>query len=114
MEYKKTIIDIAALIGTDIRSRANANIIRAAIDGLDGAVLDLSGVEFVSRSFADELYNIITDNPTVRTEGAHGIVASMLATVEQGRSKPRHMERDDAEVVDALDMDSLTHLLMAT
>lgn len=87
---------------------------RAAIDGLDGVVLDLSGVEFVSRSFADELYNIITDCPTVRTEGAHGIVAPMLAAVEQGRSKPRHRERDDAEVVEAHDMDNLAHLLMST
>lgn len=113
MEKQKATINIAALIGTDIRSRANANIIRAAIDGLGGADLDLSGVEFISRSFADELYNIAVDCPGVTVSGARGIVASMLAAVEQGRSKPRRRQQDDAEVVDAHDMDTLAHLLLA-
>ena len=49
-------VKISELISADIRSRANANIIRSAIDGVDGKIiLDFEGVSFISRSFTDEL-----------------------------------------------------------
>lgn len=44
------------LIGSDIRSRKNADYIRNSIAGCAGEVeLDFDGVEFISRTFADEV-----------------------------------------------------------
>ena len=54
---------ISELIGTNVRSRSNAGIIQAVIDGVkEGVTLDFREVTFVSRSFADELCNIMDDN----------------------------------------------------
>ena len=49
----ETIIKVIDLLGSDIRSRLNAEKIRNRIDGQ--TVVDFSGVKFMSRSFADEL-----------------------------------------------------------
>lgn len=48
------IFKVAELISTDIRSRANVNIIRSAIDGInENIILDFTDVAFMSRSFTD-------------------------------------------------------------
>ena len=59
----KKIIRIAELIGSDIRSRKNADHIRKGIaDCTDVVELDFNGVEFISRAFADEIYTIVNEN----------------------------------------------------
>ena len=59
----KKIIKIAELIGSDIHSRQNADHIRNSIGNFSGVVeLDFDGVEFISRSFTDEVYTIVKEN----------------------------------------------------
>jgi len=52
------IIKLAEVISTDIRSRANAEILKNQISSGNDIMLDFEGVTFISRSFADELYNL--------------------------------------------------------
>ena len=63
------VIKIAELIGTDVRSRSNAGIIQAEIDGeVNEVIIDFSKVTFVSRSFVDELCNIMEKCNNVKLE----------------------------------------------
>ena len=51
----KEIIKLHDLLGSEIRSRSNAEILREKIAEHSGSIIDLSDVSFISRSFADEL-----------------------------------------------------------
>ena len=73
------IFKISELISTDIRSRANANIIRSAIDGInERIVLDFDGVCFISRSFTDELYNVLEEHKNISFTNTSDNIKAML------------------------------------
>lgn len=106
------IISIATLISTDIRSRANANIIRSAIDGTTGGiVLDFADVTFVSRSFTDELYNVMEERKDITLINMSAFVQSMLNAVTQGRKNKRVSQTEGSEVKEFKDMKSLESFL---
>lgn len=108
----KTVLKIAELISTDIRSRANADIIRSAIDGIKGdIILDFAGVVFVSRSFTDELYNIMGEYKKVSLENMSNMVKSMLDAVTAGRTSKRVFKEGDSEIKEFEDMSSLSSFL---
>lgn len=103
---------IADLLSTDIRSRANANIIRSLIDGVRGQIiLDFTGVSFVSRSFTDELYNITQENRKITLTNLSDFVQTMLDAVIQGRTNKRNPLADNSEIVEFKDMESLSTFL---
>ncbi len=107
------VFKIATLLSTDIRSRANANIIRSAIDGIDGdIVLDFSDVIFASRSFVDELYNVMDEHGNIRIENASDLIKSMLQAVSVGRKHKRLSLIDNPEIKEFDDMESLSAFLL--
>lgn len=111
---KKEIIKISALISSDVRSRSNAEIIRSAIDGIsDKVVLDFSGVSFVSRSFTDELCLIIEHckNITIDMVNMSDIVRTMIEAVKKGRENRRVRIKDDSEIREFDDIESLSKFL---
>lgn len=106
------ILKIAEIISTDIRSRANANIIKSIIDGFSGnIVLDFEHVTFMSRSFTDELYNVISENKNVSLTNMDDFIASMYDTVTEGRKNKRIYESKSAEIKECNDMKSLSCIL---
>lgn len=107
-----TMFKIADLISTDIRSRANAAIIRSAIDGIkENVALDFSGVTFVSRSFTDELYNVIKENKNVSLVNMSTFVKSMWEAVSKGRNSKRVLKQNKSEIREFDDMNSLATFL---
>lgn len=105
-------IKIAILISKDIRSRANAEIIKSVIDGIDESItLDFTGVTFISRSFADELYNLQSDHKNISLAGMEGFVNSMYETVVQGRLSKRVFKHETSEIKVCEDMGSLSSFL---
>lgn len=107
-----TMFKIADLISTDIRSRANAAIIRSAIDGIkENIVLDFSGVTFVSRSFTDELYNVMKENKNVSLVNMSAFVKSMWEAVSKGRNSKRVFKQSESEMKEFDDMNSLAAFL---
>ena len=58
---KKT-IDISVVIGTDIRTRSRIRQLTDIITQESTYVIDFSKVEFISRSFADELVSLIDNS----------------------------------------------------
>lgn len=106
------ILKIAELISSDIRSRANVNIIRSAIDGVNkNIILDFTDVIFMSRSFADELYNLLNESKNISLSNMNDIVQSMFNAVEQGRTSKRIFESESSEIKEFDDMKSLASFL---
>lgn len=108
----ETVLNISVLVSTDIRSRANANIIRSVIDGVSGKIiLDFSGVTFISRSFADELYNILNEWDNVSLANESELVKSMLEAVSLSRKNKRVQNNNTSEIKEIDDMKSLESFL---
>ena len=106
----ETIIKVIDLLGSDIRSRLNAERIRNRIDGQ--TVVDFSGVKFMSRSFADELYNICNEKPLVRIEGMSDFVLSMYNAVLNGRNRKRVRKEDNGEILKFDKVENLSEFLL--
>ena len=106
----ETIIKAIDLLGSEIRSRFNAEKIRNRIDGQ--TVVDFYGVKFMSRSFADELYNICHENPLVRIEGMSDFVRSMYDTVSKGRQRKRIRKEDNGEIIGFDKVENLSEFLL--
>lgn len=93
-------IKIAISIGKDIRTRSFfRHDIEGLIDSNECVTLDFSGVSFISRSVADELYNILQDYPSVQLCNMEKDVKMMYSIVERGRKRPRHYQTNDIEIV---------------
>lgn len=105
-------IKVAELISTDIRSRANVNIVRSAIDGInENIILDFTDVAFMSRSFTDELYNLISEHKNVSLSNMNEFVNSMYIAVVEGRKSKRVFEPESSEIKEFDDMKSLASFL---
>ena len=106
--------NISNLIGKDIRSRSNANIIRSVIDGVKGNItLDFSGVSFISRSFADELCNVVEERGdiSISLSNLSELVSSMIQAVRNGRTDGKRKAMTESEVKEFEDMKSLESFL---
>lgn len=103
---------VAELISTDIRSRANVDIIRSAIDGInENIILDFTDVTFMSRSFTDELYNLMSEHKNVSLSNMNNFVNSMYNAVVEGRKSKRVFESESSEIKEFDDMKSLASFL---
>lgn len=96
----ETTINLAKLISTDIRSRANADLIRREMEKSNGQsmIIDMESVVFISRSFADELLEI-QDTKRIRIINAHDSVKTMLDIVSKSRQKERVYKDSNSNVV---------------
>lgn len=101
-------IKVLNLLGLDIRSRSNAEAIEKIINELGNAkcVIDMEGVEFISRSFADELLEICKKSFSVIVN-THGIADTIIKIVSKSRSKSRVKHNGAAKIIKLHDMASL-------
>lgn len=101
-------IKVLDLLGPDIRSRSNAGAIEKIINELGNAkcVIDMEGVEFISRSFADELLEICKKSFSVIVN-THGIADTIIKIVNKSRSKSRVKHNGSAKIIKLHDMASL-------
>lgn len=101
------------MISTDIRSRSNAEIIREAVEGVKESItLDFEGVIFISRSFTDELCNIMDRHKGVmELSNTSDLVHSMIKTVSESRKSKRVRPTGNYEMKEFKDMESLSSFL---
>lgn len=101
-------LKIANLIGTDIRTRRFfRNDMERILPHDNDVILDFSGVIFVSRSVADEIYNLLEDYPRARVCHLEGDVAMMYSVVHKGRRPRREYEPVNAKVVNLKSIEDL-------
>lgn len=105
------VIKVKEVLSNDIRSRCNAEAIRNEVVNVKckEILLDLDGVIFMSRSFTDELLNIIdtTKEKIIRIINAKGDAKSMVDIVSTSRKKERILSDEDSNITVLKDMNSL-------
>lgn len=69
-------------------------------------------MEFISRSFADEVYTIVNENKdNVVLRNMEGIVGSMMSVVSDSRTHKRVRKTENANMKEFSDMESLSAYL---
>ncbi len=104
-------IILKKLVGAEARTRSLVSKIRRLIENKEPYIIDMSGVEFISRSFADELYNLEIDNDNIKFANRSKHVAKMMEVVKKSRSGERVRDELRNEVSDMSSIDKFKAFL---
>lgn len=107
----KQILKIKDLIGTEIRTRRTIEEFGQTLYKENQYLFDMEGVESISRSAADELYNLIEASHQIILVNMTDFVQKMFDIVAVGRFTPRQLKINDVNVTYCPDLESLTHCL---
>lgn len=110
----KQLIKIKDLFNTELYTRSKATELRDCIrNDAENVELDFSDVSFMSRSFADELYNVVDSfrDKSFSYVNCNEIVNTMLAKVAEGRRRERKRGIANPKFVEIKDMSSLERFL---
>ena len=102
----ENVINVFDILGTEVRSRSNAERIRDKMLLGSVNIINLRGIEFLSRSFADELYNIINESSGTKISNAIGAVNNMLEIVKSSRQQKRVRRNENSDIKEFDDVDS--------
>lgn len=109
-------IRLLDIYSADLFIRSRASELRKCInDDADEVTLDFEGIGFMSRSFSDEVCNIIDDmgGKTFTLVNQNRDVATMMTKVRDGRSRERKRGVENAKMYEFQDMESLSEFLIA-
>lgn len=107
-------INIRSLIGSEVRSRTNAEkIANALLNNKKICIIDFDGVTFISRSFADELCNIMDQNSRIRLVNETPFVKRMIDVVLAGRKRVRQREDSDNSIISFSSIDELKEFMQS-
>ena len=112
----KQTIKLNTIYSADLYTRSRASELRACInEEVTEVTLDFEGIGFMSRSFADEVCNIIDDNKHIKFEfiNRNADVEAMMNKVAEGRSQERKRGISNAKMYEFEDMESLSKFLIA-
>ena len=112
----KQTIKLNAIYSADLYTRSRASELRACIhEEATEVTLDFEGIGFMSRSFADEVCNIMDDNKSIKFEfiNRNADVEAMMNKVAEGRCQERKRGISNATIHKFEDMESLTEFLIA-
>ena len=110
----KQTIRLKEIYSADLFTRSMASSINGKIsENINHVILDFSGIEFMSRSFTDELYNIFLGHPEIDFEciNRNDIVMAIMEKVEEGRSKERQLGISHAKMYKCDDLESFSEYL---
>lgn len=109
----KNILKLQKIYGTQIRTRMSMERLRTMLQPQDEYLLDLAGIEFISRSAADELYNILHQGYNAEIVHAEPFVQKMLDAVTMGRFLPRQRPATSMPIIYCPTIESVQQQLMA-
>ena len=98
----KQTIKLYDIYHADLFSRAKASILAEMISPeADTVILDFEGITFMSRSFTDELYNIVITYPekTFGYIGRNDDIRVMMEKVAEGRTRERQLDIPPAQML---------------
>ena len=111
----KQTIKLNTIYSADLYTRSRASELRACINENATAVaLDFEGIGFMSRSFADEVCNIMDDNKekTFVFINRNADIEAMMNKVAEGRIQERKRGISTATIHKFEDMESLSEFLI--
>ncbi len=102
-------------MGKDLRTRSffRRDIERIITSKKSEIELDFSEVNFISRSVADELYNILSEYPLVKVSGLTNDVEMMFKVVSKGRREPRVYSPVNARIYHLKTMEEMSAFFSA-
>ena len=112
----KQTIRLKDIYCAELYTRSRASELLACINNeAEEVTLDFEGIDFMSRSFADEVCNIIDDNKekTFSFANQNEDVATMMTKVREGRNRERKRGVGNAKMYEFNDMESLSRFLLA-
>lgn len=111
----KQTIKLQDIYSADLYTRSRASELRASIlDNADVVLIDFDNIGFMSRSFADEICNIMDDmmNKTFELINLNEDVMTMLSKVKESRCQERKRGIDSSKMYEFNDMESLSEFLL--
>lgn len=102
---KEIILNIVSFLGSDIRTRSRIFEIVARMNEPASYIFDMAGVEFISRSFADELISLMEQpDKKIRLLNVSGEINDLLRVVESGRKNTHSSTPANMSVKELSDM----------
>ena len=105
------VIEVQKILGKEIRSRASICAIKERMQNKGEVCLDMKDITFISRSFADELYNLQYDYKQVHFCNQSEEVSKMMLVVWEGRKKKRERKADHTVIQDMTSIDKFVDFL---
>ena len=108
----KQIIDMHKIYGDELHTRQILERLYASLNDDDEYLLDMRGIQQISRSAADELYNLTHGDKKVEIMNIEPFVEKMLSAVTLGRFLPRQHNSSDVPIIDCSTIGQAAHQLM--
>ena len=102
----KEIINIKSKFGSELHTRQLIERLAESLDSENEYLLDMRGVQQISRSAADELYSLIHSERRVETINLEPFVEKMLSAVTLGRFLPRARSFTGTQIVECPTLES--------
>lgn len=107
----KQVLLLKDKLGIEIRTRIIIERLSEELTPNTDYLFDMSGVEFISRSAADELFNLINERGHIILVNMSSFVQKMFDAVAVGRFANRNLSITDIPVTYCEDIDSLSQCL---
>ena len=107
------LLKLQELYGDQIRTRKNMENLSATLQSDNEYLFDLEGVNFISRSAADELYNMLHSDRKIALIHAEPFVQKMIDAVTMGRFFPRQRPTTSMPIIECPTIESLVRELAA-
>ena len=92
-------LKIKDIYGFEIKTRRMMEDFANTLSFDNSYLLDFEGIEQISRSAADELYNIISDHPSIKVVNMSPFVRKMFDIVTISRFSPRERTISTSEII---------------
>ena len=101
----KQIINMYERYGAELHTRQLVERLSASLDSNNDYLLDMKGIVQISRSAADELYNMTHSEKKVGIINIEPFVEKMLSAVTLGRFLPRNHASLDMNIIECKTID---------
>ena len=108
----KQIINMQERYGRELHTRQMIERLSDSLNAEDDYLLDMRGIKQISRSAADELYNLTHGSKRVEMINLEPFVEKMLSAVTLGRFLPRQRLSSDLPIVECQTIGQVTQLLL--
>ncbi len=108
----KQIINMQERYGRELHTRQMIERLSDSLNAEDDYLLDMRGIKQISRSAADELYNLTHASKRVEMINLEPFVEKMLSAVTLGRFLPRQRLSSDLSIVECQTIGQVTQLLL--
>jgi hypothetical protein len=109
----KQVINMMEKYGKELHTRQMVERLSASMNVEDEYLLDMRGIEQISRSAADELYNLTHGPRRVEIINIEPFVEKMLSAVTLGRFLPRRRSSTDLPIIECQTIGQVTQQLTA-